>query len=363
TGPSGPSGDIGPQGPTGPSGPSGDIGPQGPTGPQGNTGPQGATGVSVSGVIPMVYVSDGSSNIVYVVNGLSNQVVATVAVGSGSSDGGDIDIMNNRIYIPNQSLGSVSVIDGFTNQIIHTFTVGGTPFSATLNTNRQRLYIAQVPNANSITDLDLTTGTTTVISVGNATRRPSFDSIRNILYVPNNASHNVSVVDTNNNNTIIATVTTGPGTFGAQVIGIDSLNNTIYVPNFSNATVSVVDTTTYTVTFTINVGVGATWVSVDRFNSRAYCTNFSSGNVSVIDTNLNTVITTIPLNGQNVTSSALNPLTTIIQNSFPTDVLYVSDTRNKVSLIDMVTNKIITSLPAVNLPGPRWVGVNPYGSA
>ena len=70
-----------------------------------------------------IYVTNDSSDNVSVIDGASNTVVATVAVGS-YPHGVAVNPNTNRIYVANSVSNNVSVIDGATNTVVATVPVG-----------------------------------------------------------------------------------------------------------------------------------------------------------------------------------------------------------------------------------------------
>ena len=73
-----------------------------------------------------IYVANDCSDNVSVIDGASNTVVATVAVGSGPY-GVAVNPNTNRIYVTNAGSDNVSVIDGATNTVVATVAVGSRP--------------------------------------------------------------------------------------------------------------------------------------------------------------------------------------------------------------------------------------------
>jgi YVTN family beta-propeller protein len=69
----------------------------------------------------------------------------------------------------------------------------------------------------------------------------------------------------------------------------------VYVTNQNSNNVSVIDTATNMVATTISVGNFPRGVTVAPDGKRAYVANSGSASVSVIDTSTNTVVATIPV--------------------------------------------------------------------
>jgi YVTN family beta-propeller protein len=70
-------------------------------------------------------------------------VLTTVAVGDSPGLIG-VNPATNRIYVPNGLSGTVSVIDGVSNAVVDVFAVGGTPTAVGVNPVTNRLYVTRI---------------------------------------------------------------------------------------------------------------------------------------------------------------------------------------------------------------------------
>jgi YVTN family beta-propeller protein len=98
------------------------------------------------------------------------------------------------------------------------------------------------------------------------------------VYVANDGSNTVSVID-GNTNTVIATVGVGSQPEG---VGVNPSTGRVYVANDGSNTVSVIDAHANTVIATIAVGSRPQGVGVNPSTGRVYVSNDASGTVSVI---------------------------------------------------------------------------------
>ena len=119
----------------------------------------------------------------------------------------------------------------------------------------------------------------------------SVQTLAQNVYITNDGSGNVSVIDTATN-TVTATIAVGVNPFGLAVTPDGS---TVYVANagFGANTVSAIATATNRVTTAIPVGSEPGGVAVTPDGSKVYVANFLSNNVSVIATATNTVTAAI----------------------------------------------------------------------
>jgi YVTN family beta-propeller protein len=150
--------------------------------------------------------------------------------------------------------------------------------------------------------------------------------------VANNASANVSVIDTSFN-TVVATVTVGGGPIG---VAITPSGEFAYVSNAVDGNVSVIDTSSNTVVATVTVGGGPIGVAITPSGELAYVVNSTSANVSVIDTSSNTVVATVTV--------GMNPMGVAITPSG--ELAYVTNTiiSGTVSVIDTSSNTVVATI-------------------
>jgi YVTN family beta-propeller protein len=82
----------------------------------------------------------GSDNVT-VIDGATNQVIATIQVGDGPW-ALVWNSTNNKVYCANWGSDNVSVIDGATNQVIATIQVGRYPCALVWNSTNNKVYCA-----------------------------------------------------------------------------------------------------------------------------------------------------------------------------------------------------------------------------
>jgi YVTN family beta-propeller protein len=221
------------------------------------------------------------------------------------------------------------------------------------------------------------------ISVGTGPFFIVFDDVNEYMYVINQTSDNVTVININDYS-IVTTIPVGNQPLG----GVLNNDNTIlYVGNFSDNTISVINTSTLSTGTTISVNSGPYGLTYDNIQDVLYVAEYNNGTVSSIKggTIINTYSTgTRPLqpafnenNSQvyvpNTISSTVVSIDTIKgitastitmpSGSLPRYCLYVPINNTVYTLLNG-TDKVITINPITNTTGTTiTVGTNPIGMA
>lgn len=176
-----------------------------------------------------------------------------------------------------------------------------------------------------------------VLPVGSYPIGIGINSVTNKLYVANQFSNSISVID---GNTDIIENTIQVDNFPYD-LEVNPFNNRIYITNRGSNTVSVIDGSTNQKLSNIDVGDSPVGLSINPSLNLVYVTNINSRSLSVIDSIDNKVTATIKLN-EFIYGVAVNPLT---------NKVYVSNLlNNTLSVIDGKTNKIINTIAVENMP-------------
>jgi YVTN family beta-propeller protein len=163
------------------------------------------------------------------------------------------------------------------------------------------------------------------------------NSITNKLYVANQFSNSISVIDSSTD-IIESTIQVDNFPYDLEV---NPFNNRIYITNRESNTVSVIDGSTNQRLSNINVEDSPVGISINPSLDIVYVTNLNSKSLSIIDSIDNKVTETIKLN-EPVYGVAVNPLTNLV---------YISNLiNNTLSVLDGKTNKIITNITVGNMP-------------
>jgi len=225
-----------------------------------------------------LYVSNIKSGTVSVIDTLTNTVQSTIPVlGAGSID---IDTTTKKVYVPSFGLGTITVIDANTDEIVDTIVTSGTNLSEiVVNTDLQRLYVADGAS-NTLIVVDIATKTeinTTALSgipVGMA-----LNLSNNSVYIALFTVNTVVAFD-GVTNTIIENIPVG---FAPTGVGVNSLTNKVFVANAGSGTVSVIDSLINAEIDTINLLPSILGVAVNENTDRVFVANQASGTVSILD--------------------------------------------------------------------------------
>ena len=165
--------------------------------------------------------------------------------------------------------------------------VGSYPVGIAVNAQSNKIYVVN-QNSNNLTVIDGTTNSTTTVATGSYPSALAINSVTNRIYVANGSSSSVTVVDGATNRTY----TVGAGSYPIAV-AVNPVTNKTYVANFYGNSVTVIDGATNTST-SVNVGQRPRALDIDTITNRIYVANYGSSSVSVID-GATLAVTTIPV--------------------------------------------------------------------
>ena len=282
----------------------------------------------------VVFVTNHDSNVISVINALTNTVSTTITSAAGN-DALSIIPDGSQFYVTNDQTNSITVFDAATYAMLAMVNVGMAPYSfgnfiAGTSTTQPKLSVSGTLAA-------LSTATGTASASEYFTASAAYLTTGILITAPpgfqvstDNATFN-STVTLSGSGTIASTkiylrlaATAPAGTYsgsfilssnGAKPVNISIAASNVtgaptpgfaYVANAASNTVSVISLATNAIVATIPVGQYPTGVAVSKDNSRVYVSNSSSSNISVINTATNTVIQTITA-GINPTGIAVSP--------------------------------------------------------
>jgi len=218
--------------------------------------------------------------------------------------------------------------------------VGSFPVGIDINSISDKIYVAnQFSNIISIIDPEKAK-VITDIEVENSPYGIDINPFTNRVYVTNRGSDTVSIIDGFTNKQL-KTIKVDNSPLN---LAVNLANNLLYVTNINSQTVTVIDTIENKVIKTLNYTSIPYDVAINPHTNLIYISDLGNNSIQVVDgNNNNTLITSIPV-GSRPSVIAINTLSNLIYVSN-----FISDT---VSVINGTTNKVIKNIK---------VGENPIG--
>jgi YVTN family beta-propeller protein len=326
---------------------------------------------AVNPVTNKIYVANGNSNSVAVIDGATNKTTTVTDPTALSPFAAAVNSVTNKIYVPNFGSNTVTVIDGATNTAA-TITDPSfhTPFAAAVNPVTNKIYVTNQGNGSpsTVTVIDGATNTTTTVAVGSTPADVAVNPVTNMVYVTNTGSGTVTVINGATNSTpasVNTTVTVGSGPLG---VAVNPVTNKIYVANIGNAITSphgsatVIDGVANTTTTVSDPSATSpVAVAVNPLTNKIYVANQNSANVTVINGATNSTPASIAATvsvGKGPVAVGVNAATNeiYVANSGIDQSGAVLVSGTTVTVIDGVTN-LASTLTVGATPGA--VGVNP----
>lgn len=284
--------------------------------------------VAVNPVTNKIYVVNYNAGDVTVIDGESNYPI-NVPVGTGPNAVA-INPVTNKIYVANTVSGTVSVIDGVTDaggyavdeprarvHVSVPIVAGTTPNDIAINPVTNKVYVAN-QGSDNVTVIDgsttvpigatlYLTAPTTTVGAGSQPTALAVDPFRNMTYVANKGDSTISMIDALNNSAPLNTGT-GPG-----AVAVNPVTNMIYVANTVENTVSIVDGATGSLALKLPAGThpaggGPKEIAVDPAANKVFIANYDSNDVTIIDGNNHYTKATVAVGTQPI-ALAVNPNT------------------------------------------------------
>jgi YVTN family beta-propeller protein len=262
------------------------------------TGP--LTGLALAG--GQLYVAQSGANSVTVVNAASNDLLATIPVGStplrlAATPTGQ------TVYVVNNGSNTVSAISTASNTVIATIPVGTGPTSLAVTPDGSRVFVANP-----------TSGTVSVISTASNTVTATWTfaaGVNGVAVSPDGLTLYVS--DISNNTVKICNAASGSpiATIGGlhypDSMALTPDGKSLYVSNRGAASVSVINTASRGIVATVGVGAAPISVAISWDGSDVYVANYNANSLSVISTATNSVV-------QTVTATMASPYSVVVTN-------------------------------------------------
>ena len=233
------------------------------------------------------------------------------------------------------------VISLKSNPIINS---GSFPIGVDINPITNKLYVAnQFSNTISVIDIDKSKVEKN-IDVGDSPYDVDVNPFSNRIYTSNRDSDSVSVIDGFTNKELTK-VTVGDSPLG---IGINLGRGWVYVANLDSSTITVIDAIDNHVIKTLKYATLPYDIVINPLTNRVYVSDLGRDRVLVLDGSNNTLVSTVPV-GSKPSVLAIN---------IQTNMIYVSNFSNdSVSVINGTSNKVETNIKVGH--NPVGIAVNP----
>lgn len=200
----------------------------------------GPTALAMNPTGTRMYVSNGGSSTVSVVDTATNLEITRVSVGSQPS-GVAVSPDGMRVYALSRYTDKVTVFSATSNQVIGSAAVGDSPRGIVLSANGQTAYVSNY-NSGTVTVLNTSANTPTfvkTISVGTQPEGIAMSKDGTLVYVAN-GKDTLSVIDTRTNMVVGSAVPIdAPAESGVHAIAV--AGNRIYVTDYVDDWVRVLN--------------------------------------------------------------------------------------------------------------------------
>ncbi len=225
--------------------------------------------------------------------------------------------------------------------VVATLTTGANPVAIAVDSVTNMIYVVN-ESSNSVTVINGAINATTTVNVGNAPIAVAVNPITNMVYVANIGvgSGKINIlIDGATNSTTTLTVGTDP-----EAIAINPITNMIYVACYGSNNVIVINGAT-NATSTISVGNGPNAIAVNPVTNNIYIANHSDSSVTIINGATNSTATV---------KVETNPYAIAVNTT--TNKIYVANINGTVTVINGTTDSTAT-VSVGN--GPDAIAINP----
>ncbi len=221
----------------------------------------------------------------------------------------------SRVYVSCEESGTVTVIDGHTDKVVATIAVGKRPRGVQVSPDGKTVYVALSgsPNAgpnrkeeedaksdktaDGIGVIDTASNTLKGVIIGGSDPE-QFAVSRDgtSLYIANEDTAEVSVIDIAKN-AVVHAIPVGREPEG---VTLSPDGKTVWVTSESDNKIYVIDTASNALTSTIDVGARPRSIALSADGSRAFVTLENAASLAIVDVAQHKVVSTVMFGGQNV---------------------------------------------------------------
>jgi len=192
----------------------------------------GLTGIAVSPLTGLVYVANGSDNVINIIDGCKGKLAGTISLNGNSPFAIAINPILNRLYVP-YGTNLTAVVDAGKKKILSTTDFGTTTVGAAANIVTGHVFVTDAefgPSATGV--LDQNGKLLANVAVGDSPLGVDVDPVTNLAFVASTALDDVTVID-GKTNTVKTTVFNVP----ANYIAVNFVSQKVYVSGRTGVTV------------------------------------------------------------------------------------------------------------------------------
>jgi YVTN family beta-propeller protein len=293
----------------------------------------GPIGIAVNPNTNTVYVANSLSNTVSVISGSNDKILKNITTTNSPSQLA-VDPLKNLVYVSQPGL--ISVIDGKNNTILQNIPISAkSPMSISLDPDTNKIYVADDISKNiSVIDI-IDNEELLTIPTGKGKEADQFqngvgigvvvDQFRKKIYVANPSTNNISIIDEDSNK-ILSNIS---ATINPYDIAIDPFSNTAYIVGADE--LAKIDLSTNKIGRIETKGSSFNTVVINPFTNIVYVPDMDKNIVYVIDPSRDIINKTISVDSM-PTFAAINPNTNIVyvSNTFSDSVTKINGDSNKV---------------------------------
>ncbi len=192
----------------------------------------GLTGIVVDPINQLVYVANGSDNVITVIDGYRKKVLRDIDLEGNSPAAVALNPLNHRLYVP-FGTNETGVIDTIYNRLISTTDFGSVTVGAAVNIIKGNVFVTDQETGPSQTGVLNAKGTLLKsITVDDAPLGVDVDPFTNLAFVASTALDDVTVID-GATNTVKAVVNGVP----ASYVAVNYVSQKVYVSGRVGVTV------------------------------------------------------------------------------------------------------------------------------
>jgi DNA-binding beta-propeller fold protein YncE len=193
----------------------------------------GIAGLVSNPITGLVYVANGSDNVINIINESTNKLAGSISMNGNSPAAIAINIALNRLYVP-FGTDETAVVDATAKKIIATTVFGTSTVGAAVNVVTGNVFVTDAESAgpSSTGVLNYKGALVADVAVDDSPLGVDVDPITNLAFVASTALDDVAVID-GSTNTLKNTVSNVP----ASYVAVNFVTQKVYVSGRTGVTV------------------------------------------------------------------------------------------------------------------------------